>query len=218
MDNFSSLMIGFENCETMTFEAEEVASFSINSITKDLYNDWYNNRVHETQKSSDMILALLPDANKQYSDKEKTFKRIQRIYNITDITIIKDDYSTENVFVKWCRDNDKINKFQTVDNLSDGTLIIVVSEKRTAEEIKEKLNKKIEKIDAENDTLKQSIDKTHGRWIKISGLVTAGGDPVYRCSNCGLDEHVYGIEHSDKHVVCRNCGIINIYPWEMKKK
>ena len=219
MNEFTSLIIGFENCETMTFKAEEIAAFSINGITKNLYNDWYNNRIREVQKSADMILALLPDANKTYSSygiEKNTFKRIQRLYDITDITIIKDDYSTENIFVKWCRDNDEINKYQTVDNLTDGTLIIVVSEKRTAEQIKTRLNEKIKKIDEENDMLKHSIDETHGRWVKIGGYMTGGGDPVYKCSKCGLDKHVYGIEHSDKHETCRNCGSINIYPWEKR--
>ena len=54
-----------------------------------------------------------------------------------------------------------------------------------------------------------------GQWEKVSGCVTAGGDPVYRCAKCGGSEHVYGIEHRYNHnVICGNCGIFNIYGFE----
>lgn len=53
-----------------------------------------------------------------------------------------------------------------------------------------------------------------GRWINTPGYVTPGGDPVWRCSECGKGIHVYGIEHgtygadvSDgQWVACPNCG------------
>lgn len=53
-----------------------------------------------------------------------------------------------------------------------------------------------------------------GKWIEVYGYITAGGDPVYKCSNCGCSEHVYGIEHSDKQTECKACGSINTYPGE----
>lgn len=53
-----------------------------------------------------------------------------------------------------------------------------------------------------------------GEWIKVHGYVTPGGDPVWKCSECGKGVHVYGIEHgtygahiSDgQWVSCPNCG------------
>ena len=53
-----------------------------------------------------------------------------------------------------------------------------------------------------------------GRWVKVGGFVTPGGDPVWECSECGKGRHVYGIEHgtygadvSDgQWVSCPNCG------------
>ena len=53
-----------------------------------------------------------------------------------------------------------------------------------------------------------------GRWIKVGGFYTPGGDPVWECSECGKGRHVYGIEHgtygadiSDgQWVACPNCG------------
>lgn len=55
--------------------------------------------------------------------------------------------------------------------------------------------------------------KTEGIWEKVFGFSTAGGDPLYRCPNCG-SEHVYGIEHPKKHNFCLECGQHNIYPCE----
>lgn len=53
-----------------------------------------------------------------------------------------------------------------------------------------------------------------GTWVKVHGYYTAGGDPVYKCSNCGISEHVYGIEHPEKRSRCNVCGSFNKYPGE----
>ena len=54
-----------------------------------------------------------------------------------------------------------------------------------------------------------------GKWLKVSGYFTPGGDPVWKCSECGKGTHVYGIEANsynkditDGHqwVTCPNCG------------
>lgn len=52
-----------------------------------------------------------------------------------------------------------------------------------------------------------------GKWIKVGGYFTPGGDPVWECSECGKGRHVYGVEHgtygadiSDgQWVACPNC-------------
>ena len=57
--------------------------------------------------------------------------------------------------------------------------------------------------------------KPKGKWIRVGGYVTPGGDPVWRCPNCGKGKHVWGIEHNSygadvadhQWVACPNCGI-----------
>lgn len=57
-------------------------------------------------------------------------------------------------------------------------------------------------------------ERKTGEWIKVHGHVTPGGDPVWKCSECGKGVHVYGIENgtygadiSDgQWVSCPNCG------------
>lgn len=57
-----------------------------------------------------------------------------------------------------------------------------------------------------------------GCWEKVSGYATPGGDPVWRCSECGKGLHVYGIEHGTygadiadgQWKACPNCGRIMI--------
>lgn len=54
----------------------------------------------------------------------------------------------------------------------------------------------------------------YGHWKKVGGYCTPGGDPVWRCSECGKGQHVYGIEYSSysgdvsdgQWVACPNCG------------
>ena len=36
--------------------------------------------------------------------------------------------------------------------------------------------------------------RKEGRWVKMSGYATPGGDPVWCCSECGKGIHTYGIE------------------------
>ena len=63
--------------------------------------------------------------------------------------------------------------------------------------------------------LEKTSEQKKGRWIKIGGFFTPGGDPVWKCSECGKGIHVYGIEANtynsditDGHqwVACPNCG------------
>jgi len=57
-----------------------------------------------------------------------------------------------------------------------------------------------------------------GEWVKVHGFATPGGDPVWKCSNCGKGVHVYGIEHGTygadiadhQWVACPNCGAVMI--------
>ena len=74
-------------------------------------------------------------------------------------------------------------------------------------------------IDAAFDNIKNlpavdAVPVVHGRWVKVNGYYTPGGDPVWRCSECGKGQHVYGIEHGSygadvadgQWVACPNCG------------
>ena len=63
--------------------------------------------------------------------------------------------------------------------------------------------------------LERIPEQKKGKWLKICGYCTPGGDPVWKCSECGKGIHVYGIETNsynrdvaDGHqwVACPNCG------------
>ena len=57
-------------------------------------------------------------------------------------------------------------------------------------------------------------ERKKGEWVKVSGYFTPGGDPVWKCSECGKGMHVYGIEANSYNrdyadgqwVSCPNCG------------
>ena len=60
--------------------------------------------------------------------------------------------------------------------------------------------------------------KPKGKWIEVGGYITPGGDPVWRCSECGKGKHVWGIEGTSyggsiaehQWVACPNCGTMMI--------
>lgn len=55
-----------------------------------------------------------------------------------------------------------------------------------------------------------------GHWVKVSGYITPGGDPLWKCSECGKGLHLYGVEHGSygsdvadsQWVACPNCGAV----------
>lgn len=55
-----------------------------------------------------------------------------------------------------------------------------------------------------------SVEQKTGKWIRVHGIVTLSGDPIWRCSECGEGLHSYGIEAStygaEQWVSCPNCG------------
>lgn len=54
-----------------------------------------------------------------------------------------------------------------------------------------------------------------GRWKQLRGAYfTPGGDPCYVCAGCGGSDHLHGVEHPRRKILCDKCGRINIYPWE----
>lgn len=51
------------------------------------------------------------------------------------------------------------------------------------------------------------MDNT-ARWIQDDSQTwfTPGGDPVWKCSNCGGGRHVYGIESTEEaRIICPDC-------------
>lgn len=222
MAELKYLQIGFENCEVITLPANEIASLDIENITKTLAKDWYTNMIIQKTKASDIVLILLPDANHFYArlakDNKTVFDRIRERDDVTDITFIYVTAESESIVVKWDDKDDYSNKNQTTAVLSDGSLVVAIGEKVNALDIKKEIDTKIKQIDKYDESFKESISKSVGRWVKVRYVVTGGGDPCYVCSNCGQDEHVYGIEHHDKHKECRNCGCRNFYPWEKVDK
>ena len=51
------------------------------------------------------------------------------------------------------------------------------------------------------------MEKKLSEWIKVTGVMTPGGDPAYKCSHC-KSEFVFGIEQAIKEPPdkCPDCG------------
>ena len=73
----------------------------------------------------------------------------------------------------------------------------------------------LDAIDAVEDVnTVDAVPVVHGRWVRVHGYATPGGDPVWACSKCGKGRHTYGIEHGSygadiadgQWVACPNCG------------
>ena len=55
-------------------------------------------------------------------------------------------------------------------------------------------------------------ERKKGRWIEMHGFCTPGGDPVWKCSECGKGIHVCGVETYRTDIsdgqwkACPGCG------------
>ena len=59
------------------------------------------------------------------------------------------------------------------------------------------------------------MEELKGQWLIVHGVFTPGGDPCWYCSNCGKDQHLFGIEcPKNQHSICKNCGSHNEYNYK----
>ena len=101
--------------------------------------------------------------------------------------------------------NIRVNDFHWEPGKNDAEYIKLLESSR--DEWQKLAQKAIAKLKAQESV-------KHGRWVRVSGYVTPGGDPVWKCSECGKGVHVYGIEAStyqgdvsdQQWVSCPNCG------------
>ncbi len=70
--------------------------------------------------------------------------------------------------------------------------------------------------DAETRLMSLEPERKIGKWVMVGGFATPGGDPVWKCPECGKGVHVYGVEHGSygrdiadhQWVACPNCGCL----------
>jgi len=59
----------------------------------------------------------------------------------------------------------------------------------------------------------QNIIISTGYWKEVKDVITMGGEPCWKCPNCGF-MHVYSIENAGgNYNNCPKCGIYLKYPW-----
>ena len=93
-----------------------------------------------------------------------------------------------------------------------------ISKRDVKWQIQEWINELTEAMDMLDFIPSADTPTKTGTWIKVHGYATPGGDPVWKCSECGKGQHVYGIEAGSygadiadhQWVACPNCGAIMV--------
>jgi isocitrate/isopropylmalate dehydrogenase len=91
MENILKIMFGFENCEVLDIDKEDIDYLFINEITEGLYMK--NNIYRKTKACKNFMIRI----NKNKTD----YKRIIEHNDIVDIHIILKDNTEECIYVDW---------------------------------------------------------------------------------------------------------------------
>lgn len=133
MQNINSIMITFENCESINVDGKYIGNFYITNITRNIYKAgsiFMNQRKCET-----FFIELLPEVDKLKDDglfEEYTsvFNRIQR-HDIVDITLCYTDGTNEQFYVDWNENDDYINSYQSDYISRNNCMYIAVNKDNT---------------------------------------------------------------------------------------
>lgn len=114
--------------------------------------------------------------------------------------------------------DDLIKRCDVLEDIDEGADLLrtVLDEMDLVGSDREEFEFGLELLGALIDDIKQipsaEPERKKGKWIKVHGFCTLGGDPVWKCSECGKGVHVYGVESYRTDIsdgqwkACPGCG------------
>lgn len=106
MKQVKQIILGFENCEDIWFESNEIASIDIEGI-KSSINRVTINSIEELTSCESCSIVLLPKADTEYMtfcderSEYSKFERILRFDDITSVTAVYENGDGLEIYVPW---------------------------------------------------------------------------------------------------------------------
>lgn len=124
--------ICFENCDIVDIPGEHIQYFLVDDVRRSIVKSRFNTETKDIITCAGFYLDLKPSAGKCVTreDGAGCFERLKKWADITSVTIVRDDKSSELIYVPWNQVNDMENLWQQVIE-KDGGIIVRVYEQKT---------------------------------------------------------------------------------------
>ncbi|MET3209719.1 UNVERIFIED_CONTAM: hypothetical protein ABIC26_002666 [Paenibacillus sp. PvR008] len=138
MKKLKEIVFGFENCESLSVEANHIGNFSVTNIKKSIIRHYGDIRFMDTCDTFSIVVNRNANTDYQVSViednnyKQNTFDRLTN-GDIVVIDIVYDDDSKDEIYVRWEGKSDYLNEAQKTYISKLGDLFIVISKEETVE-------------------------------------------------------------------------------------
>lgn len=135
MKELNSIVLIFENTDSMEINADYIRGLSINGITKSIGQIDYYEKDIEEQKSAQEVYFIIKESTKlkynpfNFENKEIIFNRLIEFKDITHITLVYSDESRQTFLVPYKETGDGNNDYQLVEYVRGFDDLIVSIEK-----------------------------------------------------------------------------------------
>lgn len=135
MKELNSIVLIFENTDSMEINADYIRGLSINGITKSIGQIDYYEKDIEEQKSAQEVYFIIKESTKlkyspfNFENKEIIFNRLIEFKDITHITLVYSNEQKQTFSVPYEEVGDGNNKYQLVEYVRGFDELIIGIEK-----------------------------------------------------------------------------------------
>lgn len=140
MNKLLNIEIVFENCESVSFDVEDLAYIKIDDVSRGYIWSRFEPAGLKFKNAGYVELMINASGNKPYDpfgiddaddDDETTFSRLLEFQDITSIIVNLENGDYKCFYVAWDESNEMINKLQTTEYLKyNGSLLIKIGEQK----------------------------------------------------------------------------------------
>jgi len=128
------LRLEFENCETICVSLGENSNsyIEMKRITNNVsiaYNEYGQHKVAGKtfiNIHKDDLITDKPGLFSQFNEKDDMWERLQQYDDITNISFYKNDEQFDDIFVKWCPEDEEYNAYQKTELIDFDTIDISI--------------------------------------------------------------------------------------------
>ncbi|KAF6626970.1 hypothetical protein H6F38_23220 [Paenibacillus sp. EKM208P] len=132
MKKYKTIILGFENCESLSFTSDEIEQFFIGKIYTSIHT-LSDNMVDEFRSSKYFSIKIKSSGNQNYYPFEQNesvsvlkFERLNMSKNIVSVRVVYEDDTETDVYVPWDSVNEYVNEQQVNTLNDDGSLSIEI--------------------------------------------------------------------------------------------